>query len=121
MRRCVSRPGSASFDRVLGVAWYRGHTTGGRRARSGKSTLLLQSRGAGRCWCTALVASAEESVAQVALRAGRLGLADAGVLVTAESDVDAIVEAADRVRPDLLVVDSVQTVTAPEAEGSPEG
>ena len=58
---------------------------------------------------TALVASAEESIGQVGLRAGRLGVTGDAVMLSAERDVDAIIEAARSVSPDLLVVDSIQT------------
>jgi len=115
--------GLSEVDRVLGGGLVPGAAllVGGEPG-VGKSTLLLQvaaavAAGGG----TALVASAEESAAQIALRAGRLGLAHPGVLVAAERDVDAIVAAAGRARPDLLVVDSVQTVTAAEVDGTPGG
>ena len=120
----VRRPtGIDEIDRVLGGGLVPGATllVGGEPG-VGKSTLLLQVAGAiAAAGGTALLASAEESVAQVALRAGRLGLVHPGVLLAAESDVDAIVAAADRVRPDLLVVDSIQTVAAAEVGGTPGG
>jgi DNA repair protein RadA/Sms len=68
-----------------------------------------------------LVASAEESLDQIALRARRLGVGADGVLLTAERDVDAIVEAALETVPDLLIVDSIQTVAAKEVGGAPGG
>jgi len=120
----VRRPtGIDEVDRVLGGGLVPGATllVGGEPG-VGKSTLLLQVAGAlAAAGGTALLASAEESAAQVALRASRLGLAHPGVLLAAERDVDAIVAAADRVRPDLLVVDSVQTVAAAEVGGTPGG
>jgi DNA repair protein RadA/Sms len=88
----------------------------------GKSTLLLQLAASlvasgGR----ALVASAEESLDQIGLRARRLGIDADGVLLTSERDVDAIIEATRQTRPDLLVVDSIQTVAAKEVGGAPGG
>jgi DNA repair protein RadA/Sms len=115
--------GVEEIDRVLGGGLVPGATLllGGEPG-VGKSTLLLQVAGAlAANGGKVLVASAEESAAQVALRAGRLGLAHPGVLLAAERDVDAIVAAADQVRPDLLVVDSVQTVAAAEVGGTPGG
>ncbi|MCU0281633.1 MAG: AAA family ATPase, partial [Acidimicrobiia bacterium] len=115
--------GIAEIDRVLGGGLVAGATllVGGEPG-VGKSTLLLQVAGSiAAGGGTALVASAEESAAQIALRARRLGLAHPGVLLAAESDVDAIVAAADATRPDLLVVDSIQTVAAAEVGGTPGG
>lgn len=115
--------GIGEFDRVLGGGLVAGATilVGGEPG-VGKSTLLLQVAGrlaeSGR---TTLVATAEESAEQVGLRAGRLGVSDAEVLLAAERDVDAIVAAADDVRPDLVVVDSVQAVAAAEVAGTPGG
>jgi DNA repair protein RadA/Sms len=117
------RTGIEEVDRVLGGGLVPGATllVGGEPG-VGKSTLLLQVAGAlAAAGGTVLVASAEESAAQVALRAGRLGLAHPRVLLAAESDVDAIVAAADQIRPNLLVVDSIQTVAAAEAGGTPGG
>ncbi|MBN2112732.1 MAG: DNA repair protein RadA [Acidimicrobiia bacterium] len=115
--------GIEEIDRVLGGGLVPGATVllGGEPG-VGKSTLLLQVAGVlAAAGSTVLMASAEESAAQVALRAGRLGLAYPGVLLAAERDVDAIIAAADRARPDLLVVDSVQTVAAAEVGGTPGG
>ena len=120
----VRRPtGIDEVDRVLGGGLVPGATllVAGEPG-VGKSTLLLQVAGSlAAGGGTVLIASAEESAAQVALRAGRLGLVHSGVLLAAESDVDAIVAAAERARPDLLVVDSIQTVAAAEVGGTPGG
>jgi DNA repair protein RadA/Sms len=115
--------GLAEVDRVLGGGLVPGATVlVAGEPGVGKSTLLLQvaaglAAGGGR----ALLASAEESAGQVALRASRLGLTPAGVLLASERDVDAVIAAAGQVRPDLLVVDSVQTVAAAEVGGAPGG
>jgi DNA repair protein RadA/Sms len=70
-----------------------------------------------------LYASAEESAGQLFLRASRLGLAsgaaERGLSVLASTDVDAIIEAASRLRPALVVVDSIQTVSLDQLEGPP--
>jgi DNA repair protein RadA/Sms len=86
----------------------------------GKSTLLThlaaQAASGGR---TVLYASGEESVQQVGLRARRLGLASAGVLLLAENDLDAIIGAIERERPTISIVDSIQTVQDTAVEAAP--
>lgn len=86
----------------------------------GKSTLLLQVLAAmaarGR---TVLLVSAEESAPQVRGRAERLGPLPPGLLVLATPDVAEAEAAAVALAPDLLVVDSIQTIVDPEAGGSP--
>jgi len=118
-----TRVGIDEFDRVIGGGLVPGAAIllGGEPG-VGKSTLLLQAAGAmaDRGGST-LVASAEESVAQVGLRASRLEISDDGVLLTSVRDADAIIEAARSVKPDLLVVDSIQTVSAREVGGTPGG
>ncbi|HDK45954.1 MAG TPA: DNA repair protein RadA, partial [Actinobacteria bacterium] len=79
----------------------------------GKSTLLLQAAGSfAETGCSVLIATAEESSHQVGLRAKRLGVDSSRVSLVADSDVDAILAAADTMRPDLLIVDSIQAVSA---------
>ncbi len=86
----------------------------------GKSTLTLQLLGAiaasGR---RGLLVSAEESPQQVQLRAGRLGARRDGVWIVAETALPAILGAVAEVQPDLLVVDSIQTVFDPDVGSSP--
>lgn len=120
----VHRPvGIGEVDRVLGGGLVAGAAIllGGEPG-VGKSTLLLQvaasvAGGSG----TVVVATAEESAQQVALRARRLGVGDPNVLIVAERDVDAIVAAGAEIRPDLLIVDSIQTVAVTELGGTPGG
>ena len=115
--------GLAEFDRVLGGGLVPGATVlVGGEPGVGKSTLLLQvaaglDAGGGKV----LLASAEESAAQVSLRASRLGIDGPGLLLASERDVDAVIAAADQIRPDLVVVDSIQTVAAAEVGGAPGG
>lgn len=115
--------GWGEVDRVLGGGLVGGSVVllGGEPG-VGKSTLLLQLAGGlaaqGR---TALVASAEESVEQVAMRASRLGIESEAISLVADDDVDAIVSLASTTRPDLLVVDSIQTVGVPEITSAPGG
>jgi DNA repair protein RadA/Sms len=115
--------GLAEVDRVLGGGLVRGAAIllGGEPG-VGKSTLLLQiAGGLAAGGAGVLVASAEESLDQLALRAGRLGVDVGSVLVTSERDVDAIVSAGDDRRPEVLIVDSIQTIAAKEVSGAPGG
>jgi DNA repair protein RadA/Sms len=115
--------GVAEVDRVLGGGIVPGATLllGGEPG-VGKSTLLLQvAARLAESGSAVLIASAEESADQVALRAGRLGIDGDGVLLSSERDVDAIIGAAADLRPVLLVVDSVQTIAAAEVSGAPGG
>lgn len=86
----------------------------------GKSTLLLQTcqhlAAAGR---TVLYVSGEESVQQIKLRAQRLGVADPHLLLLAETDLDAILAACERAHPQVIVVDSIQTVYKPDLPSAP--
>ncbi|MDP1794608.1 MAG: DNA repair protein RadA [Acidimicrobiales bacterium] len=109
------------FDRVLGGGLVPGSVTllGGEPG-IGKSTLTLQILGSlaatGR---RGLLVSAEESPEQVQLRATRLGAHLDEVWIVAETALPAILGAVSQVRPDLLVVDSIQTVFDPELSSSP--
>ncbi|MDY7083896.1 MAG: DNA repair protein RadA [Actinomycetota bacterium] len=85
----------------------------------GKSTLLLDvaqqwAAGAGT---PSLVVSGEESVSQVRLRAERLGALHDRLFLASESDLSAVLGHLDAVKPGLLIVDSVQTISAPGTEG----
>ncbi|MDY0907870.1 DNA repair protein RadA [Microbacterium sp. CFBP9034] len=111
--------GVGEFDRVLGG----GVVPGAAILLSGepgvgKSTLLLEvaarSAQAGR---RVLYASAEESTAQVRLRAERTGALHDELYLAAEIDLATILGHVDEVKPDLLIVDSVQTVSSSMSEG----
>ncbi len=120
----VRRPvGISEVDRVLGGGLVPGAAIllGGEPG-VGKSTLLLQVAAALSVQgAKTLIASAEESLDQIGLRARRLGVTGDGVLLTAERDVDAIVSATAEMKPDLLIVDSIQTIEAREVGGSAGG
>lgn len=113
--------GVAELDRVLGGGLYAGSVTlVGGEPGIGKSTLLLQAMAAmaasgSRC----LVVSAEESPAQVRLRAERLGAVGPGLWIVGETSLPAIQAAVEQVKPDVMVVDSIQTVWDPEVESAP--
>jgi len=67
---------------------------------------------------TCLLVTGEESVAQVKMRADRLGGAG-DVLILAETDLDAICATLERERPDVCVIDSVQTLASAEVGSAP--
>lgn len=116
-RRITS--GLSEVDRVLGGGFVPGEIVllsgepGG-----GKSTLTLAiAQAMAASGLTSLIVSGEESVGQIAGRARRLG-ADADTLMLAdETDLTAVLAHVEQVRPDFLVVDSVQTIASPALEG----
>jgi DNA repair protein RadA/Sms len=113
--------GIGELDRVLGGGVVRGSLVliGGEPG-AGKSTLLLQAaRALAKARPPVLYVSAEESAAQVKMRADRLGIAGDGLLLWAETDLNAVQAALDDVKPQALVVDSIQTVFLPELESAP--
>ena len=114
--------GIAEIDRVLGGGLVAGSVIliGGEPG-VGKSTLLLQMAAQVADGAAVLLASAEESVAQVALRATRLGVDVPDLRVVADSRVEAIIGAGVDEAPALLIIDSIQTVTTDEADGSAGG
>lgn len=88
----------------------------------GKSTLLLQMAGGlGAQGAPVVVASAEESAHQVAMRAERTGVMVEGIDLVSDDDVDAIVALAREAEPAVLVVDSIQTVGVSEIPSAPGG
>ncbi len=113
--------GIGELDRVLGGGVVRGSLVliGGDPG-IGKSTLVLQAaRALAKVAPPVLYVSAEESAAQVKMRADRLGIAADGLLLWAETDLSAVQAALDDVKPRALVVDSIQTVFLPELESAP--
>ncbi len=111
--------GVPEFDRVLGGGLVPASLVllGGEPG-VGKSTLLLMALRAMSSGRRVLLITAEESVAQVKLRAERLG--DAGnVEILAESELEAVCATLERERPDVCVIDSVQTLHSPEIGSAP--
>jgi DNA repair protein RadA/Sms len=128
--RARYRPtGVAELDRVLGGGLVPGAVVllAGEPG-VGKSTLLLEvaqqwaagGAGAGP-GATSLVVSGEESTSQVRLRAERLGALHERLYLAAETDLEALLGHLDAVKPGLLIVDSVQTISAPGTDGVPGG
>ncbi len=108
------------FDRVLGGGLVPGSVVliGGDPG-IGKSTLLLQTLATLSERCGVLYVTGEESPQQVSLRAHRLGIAAQRVRLLAETRVEGILEAATRERPQVLVVDSIQTVFTELLQSAP--
>lgn len=107
-----SDTGIAELNRVLGGGLVRGALmlVGGDPG-IGKSTLLLQAMGTlvqqGR---RGLYVTAEESPRQVKMRAERLGLADVPLHLLAETDLEAVESVRASLKPDVMVIDSIQTI-----------
>lgn len=89
----------------------------------GKSTLLLEvaARYAAGGAHRALIVTGEESAAQVRLRAERTGSLHPQLYLAAETDLSALLGHLDAVRPGLLIVDSVQTISSTAADGTAGG
>ncbi|PWE29015.1 DNA repair protein RadA [Pararhodobacter marinus] len=86
----------------------------------GKSTLLLQATAAfARKGLTTLYISGEEAAAQVRMRAQRLGLGDAPVQLGAETNLRDILTTLDTERPDLVIIDSIQTMWLDSVASAP--
>ncbi len=113
--------GIGEFDRVLGGGIVPGSLVllGGEPG-IGKSTLLLQAAANfARMVGTVLYASGEESEHQIKSRGERLGVGDAPLYLLAETCIESILEEIGRIRPQLLVVDSVQTVFSLKFQSAP--
>jgi DNA repair protein RadA/Sms len=113
--------GISEFDRVLGGGVVPGSLVllGGEPG-IGKSTLLLQAAAnvATRVG-PVLYCSGEESEHQIKLRGERLGIGRAPLYLLAETCIERLIEELDRVKPALLVVDSIQTVFSLKMQSAP--
>ncbi len=109
------KTGMSELDRVLGGGAVKGSLVlVGGAPGIGKSTLLLQI-----CsyFCkdeTVMYVTGEESERQIKLRADRLGVSGSDLYVLAETDISSIISASDRLSPEILIVDSIQTVYSDE-------
>jgi DNA repair protein RadA/Sms len=114
--------GITEFDRVTGGGFVRGSVllVGGDPG-IGKSTLLIQAAAAlARAGHRVVYISGEEAVAQVRLRAERLGLRDTAVELAAETAVEDIVATLSEGKiPRLIVIDSIQTMWTDAVESAP--
>jgi len=111
--------GVPELDRVLGGGLVPASLVlVGGEPGVGKSTLLLSALGAISLDRRALLITGEESVAQVKLRAARLGGCDR-VEILAETELDVVCETLERERPEVCVIDSVQTLWSQEIGSAP--
>lgn len=112
--------GISEFDRSLGGGIVKGSVVliSGEPG-IGKSTILLQICRSLASERKILYVSGEESPTQIKLRAERLGVKGDNVYLLCETNVDAILTYVDKLSPDLLIVDSIQTVFSPAVESIP--
>lgn len=108
------------LDRVLGGGLVRGSVVliGGDPG-IGKSTLLLQCIANIAKSQKVLYVTGEESLQQVSLRAQRLGVGDLPMPLLAETEVDKITLTANQIKPDIMVIDSIQTIFTDHLPGAP--
>jgi DNA repair protein RadA/Sms len=115
--------GLGEFDRVLGGGLVPGAVIlMAGEPGVGKSTLLLDvaarwARSGGRT----LYVSGEESASQVRLRADRISAIADTLFIAAESDLAAVLSHVETTEPNLLIVDSVQTIASPDVDGAAGG
>ena len=115
-----TKTGIGEFDRVLGGGIVDGSVVllSGEPG-IGKSTLLLQIFSRAAANAKVLYVSGEESFAQLKMRADRLGVSPENLYLYTETDMQKILEAADRLQPDFIVADSIQTMYDPSSSASP--
>ena len=113
--------GIEEFDRVLGGGIVAGSLVliGGSPG-IGKSTIVIQmadrlSQGGVRV----LYVSGEESEGQIKMRGERLGLSAENLLLLPETNLQSILTVIEKVRPDMIIVDSIQTVFSERIESAP--
>lgn len=112
--------GLGEFDRVLGGGLVAGSVTMiGGDPGIGKSTLLLQVAAAISANSPVLYVTGEESLAQVGLRARRLGVAESDVTLAAETRIEAVLALIEREKPTVLIVDSIQTIHTEALSSAP--
>ena len=112
--------GMNELDRVLGGGAVKGSLVliGGAPG-IGKSTLMLQICNELCKKCTVLYASGEESPRQIKLRAERLGVSGDSLFLLAETDLEDVIEAVHTNKPDILIVDSIQTMSLGSSDTTP--
>ncbi len=114
------KTGLAELDRVLGGGLVHGSAVllSGEPG-IGKSTLLMQICDALGSTRKILYVSGEESGGQLKLRAKRLGVVGSSLLILTETNIENILHEADSVRPDVLIIDSIQTVYSDNVNSTP--
>ncbi len=114
------RTGVSELDRVLGGGIVKGSLVllGGDPG-IGKSTLLLQICEYLGKDLKILYVSGEESLRQIKLRAGRLGVTSDQLYIVSQTDVDTIIHMIMQQKPDLVMIDSIQTMNVAAVNSSP--
>ena len=111
--------GIAEFDRVLGGGIVQGALVlVGGEPGIGKSTILLQLIKSLENNTSFFYVSGEESETQLKMRADRLGITQDFYLLT-ETDINSVIKNAETLKPDILIVDSVQTMYNPDIASAP--
>ena len=106
-----STTGIGELDRVMGGGIVKGSVTlVGGDPGIGKSTLLLQLCGAVGKERKLLYVSGEESARQLKMRAERLGVAGGEIYILNETDIDSVIEAINSSSPEIVIIDSIQTM-----------
>ena len=112
--------GMSELDRVLGGGAVKGSLVlVGGAPGIGKSTLMLQICDHLCRFSNVLYVSGEESERQIKLRAQRLGIQEEGLYLYSETNLDDIVAAVEEQKPDILIVDSIQTIYNGDSSSSP--
>lgn len=114
------KTGLAEFDRVLGGGASLGSSTliGGEPG-IGKSTLLLQAAGATANTFTTLYVTGEEAAGQLKQRADRLGVRGQQLHILANANLSSVLRNLENVKPDIVIIDSVQTLYSEDAASTP--
>ena len=112
--------GIGELDRVLGGGAVKGSIVPvGGAPGIGKSTLLLQLCGLVDEGQKILYVSGEESERQIKMRAQRLGVDGGKIYVLAETGLNEVLSAAERLEPDLVIIDSIQTMFDADVSSAP--
>ena len=113
------KSGLNELDRVLGGGIVSGsvNLVGGDPG-IGKSTLLLQMCRTIKEDIKILYCSAEESVDQIKLRADRLSDGNSNIFLTTKTSIDMIIDDVSEIKPDLLIIDSIQTIYSEDLDSA---
>ena len=112
--------GMGELDRVLGGGAVRGSIVlFGGAPGIGKSTLLLQACGRMKGVNRILYVTGEESEHQLRMRAERLGVGKQSLYVLAGTDINDVIAALEELSPELVIIDSIQTVYDPSLTAAP--